>query len=63
MGASRVKIYCDEIVISDVIIRTVNLEMKLFPQLKKVLLTNIEISPAQIIYGLIVDHESNICVF
>ena len=30
MGASRVKMYCDEIVISDAIIRTVNLDMTLF---------------------------------
>ena len=29
MGASRVKMYCDEIVISDAIIRTANLEMEL----------------------------------
>ena len=30
MDASRVKMYCDEIVISASIIRTVNLEMTLF---------------------------------
>ena len=33
MGAPRVKMYCDEIVISDAIIRTVNLEMTLLNRL------------------------------
>ena len=41
MGASRVKMYCDEIVISDAIIRTVNLEMmQLDFSFRKKLITN-----------------------